>query len=267
MYVWEAGTAGSPAVLFLQGAGASGRMWREHFARLADRFYCLAPDLPGFGRSNQLAPLSRSETADLVAQLIRERVPQQQAHLVGLSWGGGITHTMLDHYPELVDKAVIDGAGVLSAWEGKLIVLGVIVISPFLHTAPIVRFFGDMIGMDDEGRTDLRASAPKAFRRAFIEGFKPCSLQTEITVASPTLLVAGEQETVVRRSHGALAALMPHAVARYVPEVGHGWLAKKTKLHVDMVEAWLTGQELPDELVIESASASAIRWVLRQAEP
>ena len=35
MYVHESGTPGSPAVVFLHGAGASGRMWREHQAKLA----------------------------------------------------------------------------------------------------------------------------------------------------------------------------------------------------------------------------------------
>ena len=59
IYVHESGTPGSPAVVFLHGAGASGRMWREHIARLTG-FRCLAPDLPGFGRSNHLSCLSRT---------------------------------------------------------------------------------------------------------------------------------------------------------------------------------------------------------------
>ena len=83
MYVHESGTPGSPAVVFLHGAGASGRMWREHLAKLAG-FHCLAPDLPGFGRSNQLPFLSRTVTADLVAELIATRVPARRAHVVGL---------------------------------------------------------------------------------------------------------------------------------------------------------------------------------------
>ena len=51
MYVHESGTPGAPAVVLLHGAGASGLMWRDHVARLEDRFHCLAPDLPGFGRA------------------------------------------------------------------------------------------------------------------------------------------------------------------------------------------------------------------------
>jgi pimeloyl-ACP methyl ester carboxylesterase len=52
-YVHESGALGSPAVVFLHGAGVSGRMWREQMRHLSG-FYCLAPDFPGFGRSNRL---------------------------------------------------------------------------------------------------------------------------------------------------------------------------------------------------------------------
>ncbi len=119
MYVHESGSPGSPAVVFLHGAGASGLMWRQHMARLGDRFHCLAPDLPGFGRSKRLAPLTVDETADLIAELIETRVPARRAHVVGLSWGGGVTHRLLGRHPELVDRAVIDSAGVLTARGGR----------------------------------------------------------------------------------------------------------------------------------------------------
>jgi hypothetical protein len=65
--------------------------------------------------------------------------------------------------------------------------------------------------------------------------------------------VAGEREPgAVRASNTALAALMPKAVARFAPGGGHGWLAGAAELHVRMVEAWITGQELPPELAPET---------------
>jgi pimeloyl-ACP methyl ester carboxylesterase len=263
MYVHESGTPGSPAVVFLHGAGASGRMWCEHMAKLAG-FQCLAPDLPGFGRSNHLACLSRTVTADLVAELIVTRVPARRAHVVGLSWGGGLAHTLLDRHPGLVDRAVIDGAGVLTWWGGGLILLGVTVLSPFLHTRPVTALFSGIIGMDEVGRADLRASSRRAFRRAFVEGFKSGVSRAEISAPSPTLLVAGEKEWAIRPSNAALASLMPHAVARFAPGRGHGWLARERELHVRMVEAWLTGQELPSELRPETPSPAVVERLLRE---
>ena len=109
MYVEESGTPGAPAIVFIHGMGQSGRIWREHMARLTG-FHCLAPDLPGFGRSNRLEPVSRGETADLVAALIETRVPARRAHVVGLSWGAVVIHALLDRHADVVDRAVIDGA-------------------------------------------------------------------------------------------------------------------------------------------------------------
>jgi pimeloyl-ACP methyl ester carboxylesterase len=263
MYVHESGTPGSPAAVFLHGAGASGRMWRDHMAALTG-FHCLAPDLPGFGCSNHLACPSRTETADLVARLIAARVPARRAHVIGLSWGGGLAHTLLDRHPELVDRAVIDGAGVLTWWGGRLILLAVTVGSPFLHTRPVTALLSGIIGMDEEGRADLRASSRRAFRRAFVEGFKSGVSRVEIGAQSPTLLVAGEKETVIRPANAALACLMPHAVARFAPGLGHGWLARDRELHVRMVEAWLTGRELPAELRPETPSPAAVERLLRE---
>ena len=263
MYVHESGTPGSPAVVFLHGAGASGLMWREHMAKLAG-FQCLAPDLPGFGRSNHRACLSRAVTADLVADLIETRIPARRAHVVGLSWGGGIAHTLLDRHPGLVDRAVIDGAGVLTWWGGGLILFGVTVVSPFLHTRPITALFGGIIGMDEEGRADLRASSRRAFRRAFVEGFRSGVSRVEIGAPAPTLLVAGEKETAIRPANAALASLMPHAVARFAPGLRHGWVAREPELHVRMVEAWLTGRELPSELRPEAPSPAAVERLLRE---
>jgi pimeloyl-ACP methyl ester carboxylesterase len=265
MYVHESGSPGSPAVVLLHGAGASGRMWRDHMARLTG-FHCLAPDLPGFGRSNHLPPLTVDETADLVAELIETRVPGRRAHVVGLSWGGAVTHRLLERRPELVDRAVIDCAGVLTWRGGPLVLLAISAVSPFLHTRPVVAMFSRMIGMDESGRADLRAASRRAFRRAFVEGFKGGVSRVEMEAPCPTLLTAGETETLIRPSNAAQASLMPNAVARYAPGVGHGWIARKTDLHVRMVEAWLTGQELPAELPPERAWPGAVERIRRELE-
>ncbi len=262
MVVRESGDRGAPAVVFLHGAGASARMWREHMARLT-AFHCLAPDLPGFGRSNELPWVSRTVTADLVARIIETRVPSGRAHVVGLSWGGGIAHTLLDRHPDLVDRVVIDGAGILTWWAGPLVLFGVSAVSPFLHTRPVTALFGRIIGFDEEGRADLRAASRQAFRRAFIEGFRSGVSRVEIAATSPTLLVAGEKELLVRASNAAQAALMPDAEARFTPGLGHGWIARRADLHARMVEAWLTGGDLPPELQPEPP-APAMLARLRQ---
>ena len=260
LYVHESGTPGSPAIVFLHADGASGGMWDQHMGRLAG-YHCLAPDLPGHGRSNHLPWTSLDDTAQQVVALIEGRIPAQRAHVVGLSLGGVLAHTLLAQRPELLDRVVIDGAGVLPAREAGLWKLGVALVAPFIHRKLVIGLLYRALGGDPghpAGRAgfaaDLRTVSPVAFRRAFADANDNHRFsRAEPSAACPTLLVAGEREPgAVRASNAALAALMPNAVARFAPGGGHGWLAGATELHVRMVEAWITGQELPAELAAET---------------
>ena len=48
----EAGRADAPALLLLHGFPSAGHMFRELIPLLSDRFFVVAPDLPGFGQSD-----------------------------------------------------------------------------------------------------------------------------------------------------------------------------------------------------------------------
>jgi pimeloyl-ACP methyl ester carboxylesterase len=63
----EAGTSGAPKLLLLHGFPTSSHMFRDLMPLLADRFHIIAPDLPGFGRSD-MPP--RGCTFDRMAQII-----------------------------------------------------------------------------------------------------------------------------------------------------------------------------------------------------
>jgi pimeloyl-ACP methyl ester carboxylesterase len=267
VYVHESGRPGSPAVVFIHGGGPDARMWHVHLDRLAGTLHCLAPDLPGFGRSNHLPPLSLRETADLIAQLIEARVSAQRAHIVGLSYGGSVVFALLERHPNRVDRAVIDGAAVLPLWGGwgdRFVQLGTTAISPIVNTRSVAALLS-LVGLRELGIV-LRSASPRAFRRAYKEGFTAPATGAELEAQCPTLLVAGENEATVRASNAALAELMPQAIARFVPGHGHAWFAWRPDLHMRMVEAWLTGEALPEELETEPPSPSAVDRVLRRLE-
>lgn len=230
-------------------------------------FHCMAPDLPGSGMSNVLPWTSRIDVADRVAALIRERVPAGHAHLVGLSLGGAIAHTLLARHPGFLDRVVIDGAGVLPSWRNTPFLIGLTGIAPFLHTRAVIAGLSRSVGgMPAPVRADLRVAS----RRAFLESYRD-ALATEVTTAEvaaacPTLLVGGERETAVRQSNAALAAVMPAAIARYVPGLGHGWLGTRLSLPVEMVQAWLMQGALPMGLSAEVQWPGAIARLRRMLE-
>ena len=62
----EAGPADAPKLLLLHGFPTSSHMFRDLIPLLADRFHIIAPDLPGFGQSDQ----PKANTFDSLADTI-----------------------------------------------------------------------------------------------------------------------------------------------------------------------------------------------------
>src|SRR5271163_3361346 len=66
----EAGSAGAPKLLLLHGFPTASHMFRNLIPLLADRFHIVAPDLPGFGRSDMPARGKFNYTFDNIAGVI-----------------------------------------------------------------------------------------------------------------------------------------------------------------------------------------------------
>ena len=140
-------------------------------------------------------------------------------------------------------------------WGNRPFLLGITLISPFLHTRPIIAMLSRSVGnIPEADQADIQLASRRAFRRSFNDAFAVRITRAETVARCPTLLVAGEREKPVRQSNAALAALMPHAVARYFPGAGHGWLGVDLDTHVGMVEAWLAARKLPNVLAPETIS-------------
>lgn len=255
--------SGAPAVVFLHGAGLSGRMWADHMTRLS-AFHCLAPDFPGCGMSNRLRWTSSAAAADYIANLIASRIPAGRAHVVGISLGGAVAHRMLARHADVLDRVIIDGAGILPWWGNGPYLLFIAAIAPFLHTKAVIGALSRSVGgIPKPVQADLRVASRLAFLKSLADARGTRATQTEVRAACPTLLVGGEKETAVRRSNAALAAVMPRAIARYVPGLGHGWLGRAMELHLDMVDGWLTTELSPVGLMAEGPSPAGMRALLR----
>ncbi|WP_027035824.1 alpha/beta fold hydrolase [Mesorhizobium ciceri] len=66
----EAGAPDAPKLLLLHGFPSSSHMFRDLIPLLADRFHIVAPDLPGFGRSDMPMRDEFAYTFDNIAEII-----------------------------------------------------------------------------------------------------------------------------------------------------------------------------------------------------
>ena len=66
----EAGPKDAPTILLLHGFPTAGHMFRDLIPQLADRFRIVAPDLPGFGKSDMPAPGIFTYTFENIANVI-----------------------------------------------------------------------------------------------------------------------------------------------------------------------------------------------------
>jgi pimeloyl-ACP methyl ester carboxylesterase len=252
LYVEESGTAGAPTIVFLHGVGASGWMWKPQTAALAD-FHLLTIDLPGHGKSNGVEWVSAADTTAQIAEIIRTRAAAGRAHVVGLSLGGYIALTLVEHYAEVVDRVVVSGI-TISPMPGKAWLNAQVW---FMANVMQRRWFATMqakalplnSAMQADFVENLMKMSAQAYRRIveeMVDYAVPDVLHQRDT---PTLVVAGSRESaVIRQAVAGLPQMMPHARGCFAPGVRHGWNVEAPQLFSAMVRAWVDGSPLPQSL-------------------
>ncbi len=104
-------------MLFLHGLGGSRTAWEPQIEALSDQWRCVAWDMPGYGASSPISPLTFEAIADAVAQLL-DRLDVDSAHLCGLSFGGHhVLHTALRH-PHRVRSLVLADTSAVFGGDG-----------------------------------------------------------------------------------------------------------------------------------------------------
>ncbi len=105
LFYEEYGPSTAPTIVFLHGGGVSGWMWRPQIDHFKEDYHCLVPDLPEQGKSTDGTPFSIQNSAEQIAELIKNHAHDGKAHVVGLSAGAQVVVALLHHTPECVDRA------------------------------------------------------------------------------------------------------------------------------------------------------------------
>lgn len=90
-----------PTLLMLHGNPTSSAVWGGVVDRLAGRFRCVAPDLPGFGRSEAAPGFDgRPSSLATVVEHLVERLDLRDVVLVAQDWGGPVGLRVAQRLPE-----------------------------------------------------------------------------------------------------------------------------------------------------------------------
>ncbi|MGI9598821.1 MAG: alpha/beta fold hydrolase [Acidimicrobiales bacterium] len=225
-----------PPVLFLHGLGGTSLAWQPQLCGLADRFRCIAWDMPGYGRSPidiiGDRPLSFPAISNAVETLMGD-LDLDRIDIVGLSFGGQqALHFALDH-PDRIDRLILADTSASFGADGT---------DPEewmrLRLDPLDRGLSpaDMAEGIIDGITGPAFSGP--IRRTLIESLAQIpaeGLRAAVTclphhdvsarleeIAAETLVIVGQhdRETPVAYSRF-LVAEMPNAELAVIPGVGH----------------------------------------------
>ena len=106
----EAGSKNTPAVLLLHGFPTSSHMFRNLMPALADEFYLVAPDYPGFGNSSQPPMEEFDYTFDRLAEIVEkftEKVGIDRYSIYLMDYGAPIGFRLAAKHPERVDTLLV----------------------------------------------------------------------------------------------------------------------------------------------------------------
>lgn len=107
-----------PPLVFLHGWPLDSREWWRQLEKLADEFRVVAWDAPGAGRSSDPPETARlPDWADWLAEFI-EVLDLADAHVAGLSFGGGLALELFRRHPEVVRSLILLSA--YAGWGGSL---------------------------------------------------------------------------------------------------------------------------------------------------
>jgi pimeloyl-ACP methyl ester carboxylesterase len=248
-YTWGEG----PPLLLIPGLSDDSRSFLFLVALLADRFRCIAYDLPA-GRGDG-ARLGRYTHTDLVEDAIAllDHVGAGQSYVLGASFGSTIALAALRARPGRLPRGVLQGgfarrslapaevllAGLARYWPGSMRSL------PFRN--PVLRHThgGAFAGRPDDfwqyflARWGSPPIAAVARRALLVHGLDLRPLLA--AVRQPVLLVYGEDDPLVGRACGEeLWRGLPNAGRVWLDGCGHNPLFTHPEVLADVVRQFLT---------------------------
>jgi 2-succinyl-6-hydroxy-2,4-cyclohexadiene-1-carboxylate synthase len=244
-----------PPLLLLHGFTGRADFWAPLAERWAERWFVLAPDLPGHGDSGVPDPAyGLAEAAETIAETL-EAEGRGAVTVIGYSLGGRLALHLATAHPERVSRLVVIGAsaGLSDAaaraerrvsdagWATVLREEGLEVFLEAWEALPLFAGHGRMPASRRRWLRALREGQRAEGLAASLEAFglgAQSPLQEPLSALPvPTWWVAGELDTKFAAIAQQMAARMPNAWAVLVPRAGHNVPFEQPQALTDFVDA------------------------------
>ena len=218
-------------IVLVHAFGSSGRAWAPQLAGLGDRYRVIAPDLPGHGGA--AGPFTLDRAVEFVRVVSAEA---GGAHLVGIS--GGATVALLTYLegPEAVASLMLS-AGVAHAPRLVSLQRAVQRAMPERVLARILRswYSGGRREYEQVAAADFLRCGKQTFLAALKE-LAHVDLRGRLgEVAVPTLVACGARDRANLGPSREIAAGVPSAELRIVPDAVHLWNLQQPELFNETV--------------------------------
>lgn len=230
---YTAGTPNGRPVVLLHGMSTSADSFRELMNALADRYWLIAPDIPGFGYSENTAPYTIPHLVEWLADFM-EGLRLPPAVLLGHSFGGILTTSYALVYPEEVASLVLVAPAVLVAgnypeWLRKmgkalgLMEVGIKLSRVFLQRQIRVPFYDASQQPDGIWQRRLADYELSRASAAAMNAAAAYDIRARLKeIKQDSLVIWGENDPVLPAADAAtVAKLMPNARLHMVAQCGH----------------------------------------------
>ncbi|MCL2584694.1 MAG: alpha/beta fold hydrolase [Streptosporangiales bacterium] len=240
VHLFRAG-AGEP-VLFLHAAGGAGT-WPEFHARLAAGFDVIAPDHPGFGKSDDFP--EADDITDLVYHYldVLDALGLESVHVAGGSFGGWIAAELAVHSPHRVRSLTLLSAAGLRLPEYPPADL--FATPPEKIPALLFRNPPPAPSPDAEPDIDAVLAAYRDSTALARFCWKPFMANPKLErrlrrITAPALVVAPDDDRVIPAQHAKrYAERIPGARYAEVSDCGHAMYFEKPAEFADVVSTFL----------------------------
>lgn len=242
------GDENNPVLLLSNSIGTDLRMWDGQVPALTEHFRLLRYDARGHGASDAPSgPYSMDRLGRDVVELL-DALGLQRVHVLGLSLGGMVAQWLGIHVPERVDRLVLSNTaaylGPANQWDRPIAELleapdMQVIAERFLNNwFPARMLRGDNEVVEGFRRTLL--ATPREGVAGSWAAVRDYDLRRTATlIQNPTLVIAGEHDTVTSADHGKeLAATVPGARFTVLPTVHMANVEGQTKF-LEAVVAFL----------------------------